>query len=423
MSLQFLVQPHAEFRLGDFLTRGLVDPKWTAFRAAVAFVKQSGTKHIRESLAEFSARGGFATISAGIDSGVTSAEGLSDLVIGTRPNGRLFVFHNANSSTFHPKVYLFRNAVNAEVLVGSGNLTEGGLFTNYEAGLVAQLDLAIDAHRTLLEQIERALDTWSTPAYGLCYAADEMLIRRLVESGELPDEAHTRTVEDKSGRAVADGQGNIESLFRRFAVPSAPKVSLPDRAQVASSTGEGEEESSPDDEAATLEVPAAAPVPPQTGTNRVFLMSLQRTDVGVGQTTRGTQRRSPEIFIPLIARNFDAEFWGWPTSFQPDPAWTGPVDGDGRGKMDRPNVMIRLGGETFPASIWYNPDKRDMRIRSEHIRSAGAIGDLLYMERADGTGGFSYYVDVIPAGSARFAELSKHCTNAVRNSRKAWGYF
>ena len=34
-----------------------------------------------------------------------------------------------------------------------------------------------------------------------------------------------------------------------------------------------------------------------------FLMTLQRTDVGVGQTTTGTSRRSPEIFVPLSARD------------------------------------------------------------------------------------------------------------------------
>jgi hypothetical protein len=151
-------------------------------------------------------------------------------------------------------------------------------------------------------------------------------------------------------------------------------------------------------------------------------MTLQKTDVGVGQTTKGTQRRSPEIFIPLVSRDFDPQFWGWPDLYVPDPAWTGPLDGDGRGKMDRPNVMVRLGGNTFPVHMWYNSDKRDLRLRSEHMRSAGVIGDILYVERSDGKSGFAYYVDVIPQGSERFSEYIVQCNKTVRNSKKAWGY-
>ena len=90
--------------------------------------------------------------------------------------------------------------------------------------------------------------------------------------------------------------------------------------------------------------------------------------------------------------------------------------------MDRPGVMVRLGGATIPVHMWYNPDKKDLRLRSENMRSAGAIGDILYVERGDGTGGFSYYVDIVPQGSPKHAQYLAQCTNAVRNSKKLWGY-
>ena len=44
------------------------------------------------------------------------------------------VFHNPLPHTFHPKLYLFKSDDHAEMVMGSGNLTEGGLYTNYEAG-------------------------------------------------------------------------------------------------------------------------------------------------------------------------------------------------------------------------------------------------------------------------------------------------
>ena len=134
MALQLIHQPDGIFRLGDFLIKAFEDHAWTEFRAAVAFVKYSGTKHIAKLLNEFSKRG-MIRISVGIDAGGTSIEGLSDLLNAIEDRGRIWVFHNANYSTFHPKIYLFRNEQKAEVVIGSGNLTEGGLFTNYEASI------------------------------------------------------------------------------------------------------------------------------------------------------------------------------------------------------------------------------------------------------------------------------------------------
>ena len=69
MSLDFISQPEATFRIGEFLKQSFAEPQWSEFRAAVAFVKRSGTKHIRQPLEEFSKRGGLVKISAGVEAG------------------------------------------------------------------------------------------------------------------------------------------------------------------------------------------------------------------------------------------------------------------------------------------------------------------------------------------------------------------
>lgn len=417
MAVEFIAQPKATFRIGDFLKQSLVDTRWTEFRAAVAFVKRSGTKHIREPLEAFTKRGGKASISAGLDAGGTSAEGLSDLIGAVEDRGRVLVFKNANSSTFHPKVYLFKNETAAEVVVGSGNLTEGGLFTNYEASMLARLDLTKADDTTLLASIVAALDEWSTPTEGLCYELDAALLEQLVLKGHVPDEVKAWGDE----KAAAETEKPTEpSLFGRHAVPAAPKAPKLATAAPAASAATTEADEVEDDEG--LDVVTPPPVPGQAGTYKVFLMTLQNTDVGVGQTTKGTSRRSPEIFIPLAARDYDPDFWGWPNLFTEDPSWAGPTDRDGRGKMDRPGVMVRIGGATYPVHFWYNPDKKDLRLRSEHMRSAGVVGDILYVERSDGAGGFSYYVDVVPQSSPRHTELLTSCKFSVRNSKKVFGY-
>jgi hypothetical protein len=71
--------PEGERRLGDLLVENLQNGGWKTFRAAVAFVKRSGVKHLAKPLKSFTAHG-VSKISAGIDQGVTSAEGLTDLL-------------------------------------------------------------------------------------------------------------------------------------------------------------------------------------------------------------------------------------------------------------------------------------------------------------------------------------------------------
>lgn len=50
--MEFIHQPSDANRLGDYLKDNLSKP-WTDFRAAVAFVKRSGTRHISTALADF----------------------------------------------------------------------------------------------------------------------------------------------------------------------------------------------------------------------------------------------------------------------------------------------------------------------------------------------------------------------------------
>ena len=132
--LSFIHQPYGNVRLGNFLSDNLQNTSWTTFRAAIAFVKGSGVQHIQNLLADFSRRA-TVKISIGIDQNGSSLEGIRGLLDAVSGHGEIYIFHNENQSTFHPKVYVFKNDTDAYVLIGSGNLTQGGLYTNYEASL------------------------------------------------------------------------------------------------------------------------------------------------------------------------------------------------------------------------------------------------------------------------------------------------
>jgi hypothetical protein len=370
--------------------------KWSRFRAAVAFVKRSGVRHIYDALSDFAARG-TVKISVGVDCGGTSREGLHALFDSVKPSGEVWVFHNDNDSTFHPKIYLFSNEREAELVIGSGNLTEGGLFTNYEAAVHLRLDLHTADHVALLHQVDQILDTWAHPEDGTAIRVDDESLKMLEAKGYLPPEAYTRRTEEVGLEAkeadMADGTSKRgKGLFQRVAVPSAPKVQRETRVSGRR--------------------PRPAKRAPGAGP-RVFLMTLQQTDVGRGQTTAGTSQRSPEIFIPLVARDFAPEFWGWPDKFVNAPAKAG--------KKDRMGVRMLIGTDVVVVNMMYWPAKHDLRLRNETLRSSAAIGDIMRIERVD-TAGYEYHVVIIPKGSSQYADAKARCTKEVRNSRKEWGY-
>lgn len=402
--MEFIRQPSPFARLGDRLKDNFAKPEWTSFRAAIAFVKHSGTRHIVEALTAFSQRADVGII-AGIDHGGTSAEGLRDLLDAVSPRGRVIVFHNQLPFTFHPKIYLFRNSSAAELMIGSGNLTEGGLFTNYEAGLDLALDLSAAGDAAVLDSIDEALDAWADLSSGVASQLDEEFLDRLTELGLVPSEAdlaaHTERTDSPDG-----GPGRSdESPFA--ARPEARAPTPPSPRHRWKKAGPASDSSH--------DAPAVEPRSPTTYRQRGFVMTLQQTDVGVGQSTAGTSRRSPETFVPLAARNADPDFWGWPDRFTSAP--------EALEEPDRRSVRFRLSGEVVDVNMMTWPIRYDFRLRSDALRSAGQVGDILHLETADPSSGYDYEAEVIPAGTDRHSTYLAKCSETVRISEKVFGYY
>jgi HKD family nuclease len=112
-----------------------------AWRTIVAFASPSGISALFEepTIADFCDRGEVEVI-VGLDA-ITTPEALDRLVELQDEYGefRARVFHNRNRGLFHPKMMRFdREGGSATLIVGSGNLTEGGLHGNFEAFLVLE---------------------------------------------------------------------------------------------------------------------------------------------------------------------------------------------------------------------------------------------------------------------------------------------
>jgi len=122
-------------QLGDRLIELLESRDYHTFNMAVAFAKNSGVLRIKGALENFRARGGKVNAYVGVDLGGTSYEALTTLLPLTNS---LNVVHSECGQTFHTKMYQFIGANKGLTVVGSHNLTGGGLWTNFETSVIIQ---------------------------------------------------------------------------------------------------------------------------------------------------------------------------------------------------------------------------------------------------------------------------------------------
>lgn len=119
---------------------------------SVAFVNEDGVRLIENKLHQYANK---TKIFSGIRNDITSRQGLSRLL---RLGASLYaVDTGARNIVFHPKLYLVRGNKQARLLIGSANLTLGGLNNNIEASLVLNLDLDNSSDKKFVSKIENQL--------------------------------------------------------------------------------------------------------------------------------------------------------------------------------------------------------------------------------------------------------------------------
>ncbi len=120
----------------------------------MAFAKMSGWNAIRESLLGGKAQ---VNIIVGLNFAITDPEVLSEwLHLKTRDPYRLSIEVAPTDPVFHPKVILVeRRDGSSFAIVGSGNLTGGGLSTNVECGVLIDDQARLDELATWSVQLAR----------------------------------------------------------------------------------------------------------------------------------------------------------------------------------------------------------------------------------------------------------------------------
>jgi len=162
-------------------------------------------------------------IFVGIRNGVTTVQSIRKaLDIGCQT---YMVDTGGRRRIFHPKMYYARSATRAKLLLGSANLTMGGLRTNIEASVLQELDTAADA--PFLNDLEGKLDAMIAdyPEH-VILATDAAQLADLQRAGRLLDERKARPPEP-AGRSTDRSLDAVPKMDLRTAPLQVARAAAP----------------------------------------------------------------------------------------------------------------------------------------------------------------------------------------------------
>lgn len=214
--MELMNQPFSG-QLGDRLIELLCSSEYHTLNIAVAFAKNSGVLRIKDALAQFRGRGGTVNAYVGVDLGGTSYEALTALLLHT---DSLNLVHSELGQTFHSKVYQFSGESSGLLVVGSHNLTGGGLWTNFESSLHIPINAEGAGEAKLLEDVRSYFQKLSA------LEASFMLVKTQDEIDKLLDEGYvTKEVANRVRRAIeAKKDGSKGRLFGNGAPARIPRI-------------------------------------------------------------------------------------------------------------------------------------------------------------------------------------------------------
>ena len=184
-----------------------------------AFASLPTVLRLKSTVVEARAAGSDVRLVLGVDLGGTSKEVLEEVASWAVPV--TIVKNQLFGITFHPKIYLLRWADRAEIIVGSNNLTDGGLYRNYEASCRAIYVLPADA--ALFEQALSELQRFLHPSGPTASLLTPEYLAGLLALPEIPSEVNARRNRGE-GTAKRPDQNRATPLFGFEEVPAAPRL-------------------------------------------------------------------------------------------------------------------------------------------------------------------------------------------------------
>ena len=371
---------------GEDISALLQSGDYKNFRAAVAYMRNSGLGTIYEDLQAFKRNGGEISVIAGIDQKNTSYQALSNLLPIAEAN--LYVHHVTDLyETFHPKVYIFgkeRDDI-GKIIVGSSNLTAGGFYKNVEANIEIDFGEDTGAGNDNVFDFKADVESFWNRLYQNrnTKQANQKVLEQLTEQGLLFDEQRNAEVL----MAVSSIMGKGEFPMQLFGTSSRrvsriPSQNLPDVSRIPNPKGK-------------------------------FAMTLSAFDTS-------DRSQDPIILLPLKALRENANFWNFPIRYKPS----------------RKNFLeyytkavIRNGGMTHDIiRLYAYSGKREFRIQCEKVKRGGAQGDIVEIEKIDAAQDYDnkahleYRITLHKKTSQEHKTILKKLHTTVRSGKK-YGYF
>ncbi|HMY80319.1 MAG TPA: phospholipase D-like domain-containing protein [Candidatus Absconditabacterales bacterium] len=128
------------YPIGNIINQEMHEAK--NVQIAVAFLKYTGVKVIEKSMRQCLDNGGSFEIIAGLDFKTTDSQALQYFLNLKKEYSKVNFYcfgdrkENKTDIVFHPKIYLFEKERETTGIVGSANMTKGGLMTNFEVNTV-----------------------------------------------------------------------------------------------------------------------------------------------------------------------------------------------------------------------------------------------------------------------------------------------
>ena len=304
MHTRFLSQPMVQFwreiaRLVD--QHG--DPREIV--VASAFASLAAVFRLEEVIERVRQAGGQARLVLGVDLGGTSRQVLARVATW---DAEVFVVKNRGGGViFHPKIYLLRWDDAAVIAVGSNNLTDSGLFSNYEAASLTSFLLPAGEDQFVAARQELA--PFLNPDGPTAQRLDAAYLEALLRHPGIPSEARSGGGEEDR-RVQATVVGGAHNDIFGWEAP-ARRDPLPGRYLQAIIEARRDELAGERRRTRRAMVDGVLPATEGASTTAMpmapdsFFMTLPAV-TGANDNIPGEMR------IPLIARDIAPAFWGWP---------------------------------------------------------------------------------------------------------------
>ncbi len=221
----------------------------TAVTISSAYVHSQGVRTISAALAPHA---GICRCFIGIRNGASTLQGVKALIdLGASVYA---VDTGSQRRIFHPKFYAVRHLKTATVILGSANLTYGGLGYNIETSAHISLDLKDPGDLSFIDDLTNSLDGMLTAHPKNCYKiASAAQADAIFNAGLLEDETSPKFNSPVGMAASGAVPGNTVPAIGLPAMPKPPKPA-PSKTGAAAKSGPAKVKASP------LGTPVAFPV-------------------------------------------------------------------------------------------------------------------------------------------------------------------